>query len=132
MAASPFGLKKAIDLGMIAGPRIWPSGAMMSQSGGHGDFRLPTDLPASPESFAYSERIGATEIADDPGTVRRRVREQLALGASQIKLMAGGGVASSYDPQSCMLPSKLRKIGAPTSRCMPTLLAQYSKPSQPA
>jgi imidazolonepropionase-like amidohydrolase len=93
-----FSLKKAIDLGMVAGPRIWPSGAMISQSGGHGDFRLPTDLPAPPDSFTYAERMGATEIADDPATVRRRAREQLALGASQIKLMAGGGVSSTYDP----------------------------------
>ena len=93
-----FGLKKAIDLDIVFGPRIWPSGAMISQSGGHGDFRLPTDLPAAPDSFTYSERIGAAEIADDAATVRRRVREQLALGATQIKLMAGGGVASSYDP----------------------------------
>jgi imidazolonepropionase-like amidohydrolase len=93
-----FGLKRAIDSGVIAGPRIWPSGAFISQSGGHGDFRLPTDLPAAPDSFTYAERIGATEIADDPGTVRKRAREQLALGASQIKLMAGGGVSSHYDP----------------------------------
>lgn len=93
-----FGLKKAIDTDLVAGPRIWPSGAMISQSGGHGDFRLPIELPAAPDSFTYSERVGATEIADDASTVRRRVREQLALGATQIKLMAGGGVASSFDP----------------------------------
>jgi imidazolonepropionase-like amidohydrolase len=93
-----FGLKRAIDAGVTAGPRIWPSGAFISQSGGHGDFRLPNDLPAAPGSFTYEERIGATEIADDPGTVRKRAREQLALGASQIKLMAGGGVSSHYDP----------------------------------
>lgn len=93
-----FGLKKAIDLGIVVGPRIWPSGAMISQSGGHGDFRLPTELPAAPDTFSYTERIGAAAIADDPATVRRRAREQLALGASQIKLMAGGGVSSSYDP----------------------------------
>jgi imidazolonepropionase-like amidohydrolase len=93
-----FGLKRAIDAGVTSGPRIWPSGAFISQSGGHGDFRLPNDLPAAPGSFTYEERIGATEIADDPGTVRKRAREQLALGASQIKLMAGGGVSSHYDP----------------------------------
>ena len=93
-----FGLKAAIDAGIVAGPRIWPAGAMISQSGGHGDFRLPIELPAAPGDFTYAERIGATEIADDADTVRKRVREQLALGASQIKLMAGGGVASSYDP----------------------------------
>ncbi len=93
-----FGLKKAIDTGIIPGPRIWPSGAMISQSGGHGDFRFPTDLPAAPDSFSYSERIGAAAIADDPATVRKRAREQLALGASQIKLMAGGGISSAFDP----------------------------------
>src|ERR1700729_3331767 len=42
-----FGLKRAIDAGVTSGPRIWPSGAFISQSGGHGDFRLPTDLPAA-------------------------------------------------------------------------------------
>jgi imidazolonepropionase-like amidohydrolase len=93
-----FGLKKAIDEGILAGPRIWPSGSFISQSGGHGDFRFPTDLPAAPGSFTYSEKIGAAAIADSPDDVRKRVREQLALGASQVKLMAGGGVSSTYDP----------------------------------
>jgi len=93
-----FGLKRAIDAGLAVGPRIWPSGAMISQTGGHGDFRLPTDLPAAPEAFGYAERIGAAAIADDEATVRKRAREQLALGASQIKLMAGGGVSSHFDP----------------------------------
>lgn len=93
-----FGLKRGIDEGLVAGPRIWPSGAFISQSGGHGDFRLPTDIPARPGDFTYGERIGATAIADSPDLVRKRVREQLTLGASQIKLMAGGGVASSFDP----------------------------------
>ena len=71
---------------------------MISQTGGHGDFRLPTELPAAPGSFHFTERIGAAAIADDADAVRRRAREQLAQGASQLKLMAGGGVASSYDP----------------------------------
>ncbi len=93
-----FGLKQAIDAGLVPGPRIWPSGAFISQTGGHGDFRLPNDLPARPGDFTYSERVGAAAIADDPDTVRKRAREQLALGASQIKLMAGGGVTSNYDP----------------------------------
>ena len=93
-----FGLKRGIDLGLVPGPRIWPSGAFISQSGGHGDFRLPNDLPAQPAEFTFSERVGAAAIADSPDLVRQRVREQLALGASQIKLMAGGGVASPFDP----------------------------------
>lgn len=93
-----FGLKRGIDTGLVPGPRIWPSGAFISQSGGHGDFRLPNDMPARPDDFGYTERINAAAIADSPDVVRKRAREQLALGASQIKLMAGGGVASSYDP----------------------------------
>lgn len=92
------GLKRAIDMGLVPGPRIWPSGAMITQTGGHGDFRLPNDLPAAPDAFVYTDRIGATAIADDEGTVRKRAREQLALGATQIKLMAGGGVSSNFDP----------------------------------
>jgi imidazolonepropionase-like amidohydrolase len=92
------GLKRGIDAGLVPGPRIWPSGAFISQSGGHGDFRLPNELPARPGDFSFSERVGAAAIADSPDAVRKRTREQLALGASQIKLMAGGGVASSFDP----------------------------------
>jgi imidazolonepropionase-like amidohydrolase len=93
-----FGLKRGIDAGMVAGPRIWPAGAFISQTGGHGDFRLPNDLPAQPGDFTFSERVGAAAIADNADVVRQRAREQLALGASQVKLMAGGGVSSSYDP----------------------------------
>jgi imidazolonepropionase-like amidohydrolase len=93
-----FGLKRGIDRGLTVGPRIWPSGAFISQTGGHGDFRLPNELPAAPGDHSYSERVGAAAIADSPDMVRQRAREQLALGASQIKLMAGGGVSSSYDP----------------------------------
>ncbi len=93
-----FGLKRGIDTGLAVGPRIWPSGAFISQTGGHGDFRLPNEMPARPDDYGYTERVNAAAIADSPDVVRKRTREQLALGASQIKLMAGGGVASSYDP----------------------------------
>jgi imidazolonepropionase-like amidohydrolase len=98
MGGPVFGLKRGIDAGIVPGPRIWPSGAFISQSGGHGDFRLPNEMPARPDDFSYSERIGGGFIADSPDLVRRRTRELLALGASQIKLMAGGGVSSNYDP----------------------------------
>jgi imidazolonepropionase-like amidohydrolase len=98
MGGPCFGLKRGIDAGLAAGPRIWPSGAFISQTGGHGDFRLPNDFPARPGDYTFSERVGGAAIADDPDTVRRRAREQLTLGASQIKLMAGGGVSSVYDP----------------------------------
>ncbi|WP_255502117.1 amidohydrolase family protein [Algoriphagus sp. AK58] len=94
-----FGLKQAIDAGVVSGPRIWPSGAFISQTGGHGDFRLPNDVPSDASNgLSYAERINAAAIADSPDAVRLKAREQLMLGASQIKLMAGGGVSSIYDP----------------------------------
>ena len=61
-------------MGLVAGPRIWPSGAMISQTGGHGDLRLPNELPAPPGSFSFSERIGAAAIADNADSVRQRAR----------------------------------------------------------
>ena len=94
-----FGLKQAIDKGITKGPRIWPSGAFISQTGGHGDFRLPNDIPSDPDrGLSYAERINAAAIADNPDAVRLKTREQLMKGASQIKLMASGGVSSVYDP----------------------------------
>jgi imidazolonepropionase-like amidohydrolase len=94
-----FGLKQAIDQGAVTGPRIFPSGAMLSQTSGHGDFRLLNALPRMPGDPAdYTERTGVAAIADGRDEVLRRTREQLMKGASQIKIMAGGGVASPYDP----------------------------------
>jgi imidazolonepropionase-like amidohydrolase len=94
-----FGLKRAIDDGVIVGPRIYPSGAFISQTSGHGDFRFSFEVPRLPGSqLSYSEVEGIAAIADSPDEVRLRTREQLRGGASQIKLMAGGGVASPYNP----------------------------------
>ncbi|MFK0382787.1 amidohydrolase family protein [Agrobacterium sp. NPDC090273] len=94
-----FALKRAIDENRVAGPRIYPSGAMVSQTSGHGDFRMRTDLPRQPQSdLSVAETAGISAIADGEAEVLRRVREQLMLGASQIKIMGGGGVSSSFDP----------------------------------
>ena len=94
-----FGLKRAIDEGLIVGPRIYPSGAMISITGGHGDFRQLFEVPRRVGGpLSRAEQIGGTMIADSPDEVRMRVREQLMLGASQIKLTAGGGVASPHSP----------------------------------
>ncbi|MFA7437372.1 amidohydrolase family protein [Castellaniella sp.] len=93
-----FSLKQAIDQGLVRGPRIYPSGAMISQTSGHGDFRLRYELPAIPDVLGHAEKAGFASIANGVPMVLQRVREQLMLGASQIKLMAGGGVASPYDP----------------------------------
>ena len=99
MGGPALGLKRAIDEGTVAGPRIFPSGAVITVTSGHGDFRQPFEVPrtlGAPPS--RGEQLGAAMIADSPDEVRVRVREQLMLGASQIKLTAGGGVASPHSP----------------------------------
>ncbi len=94
-----FGLKRAIDEGVMIGPRIYPSGAFISQTSGHGDFRFLFELPRTLGGpLSHSEIEGVAAIADSPDEVRLRAREQLRQGASQIKLMAGGGVASPNNP----------------------------------
>jgi imidazolonepropionase-like amidohydrolase len=94
-----FGLKRAIDEGVMLGPRIYPSGAFISQTSGHGDFRFSFELPRTLGGpLSHSELEGIAAIADSPDEVRLRAREQLRQGASQIKLMAGGGVSSPYNP----------------------------------
>jgi imidazolonepropionase-like amidohydrolase len=94
-----FGLKRAIDEGVVAGPRIYPSGAMITVTSGHGDFRQPFEVPRTLGSArARMEQIGGSLLADSPDEVRLRAREQLLLGATQIKLTGGGGVASPHSP----------------------------------
>ena len=93
-----FSLKKAIDEGLVKGPRIYPGGATISQTGGHGDFGGYTDVPRIPGQLSYLERSGLTIIADGADQVLLRTRELLRQGATHIKVMAGGGVSSSYDP----------------------------------
>jgi len=94
-----FGLKQTIDDGVIPGPRIWPSGPMISQTSGHGDFRNINQRPVSLGGLIdHSEVIGATIIADGKDAMLVAVRETLKRGASHIKLTAGGGVSSSFDP----------------------------------
>ena len=93
-----FGLKSAIDSGIIPGPRIFPSGAVITVTSGHGDFRQLSELPRTIGTLSRMEQIGASMVADSPDEVRLRVREQLMQGASQIKLTAGGGVSSPFSP----------------------------------
>ena len=94
-----FEMKKAIDAGTAKGPRIYPSGAMISQTSGHGDTRLPNEK--SRRFFGQpskGELMGVNFIADGVDEVLTATRENLRYGATQIKVMAGGGAATAYDP----------------------------------
>jgi len=94
-----FGVKRSIDSGKTLGPRIYPSGAMISQTSGHGDFRMPSDRSRRfGGQITRGELMGIGFIADGRDEVLTATREDLRAGASQIKVMAGGGAASAYDP----------------------------------
>lgn len=93
-----FALKQAIDSGMISGPRIYPSGAMITTTGGHGDFRPFTDIPRSVGQISKVETIGGFAIADTEDEVRLRVREQFLQGAVQVKMVGSGGVSTPRSP----------------------------------
>ncbi|MCT8158623.1 metal-dependent hydrolase family protein [Pseudoruegeria sp. SHC-113] len=93
------GLQKAIDRGKAVGPRIYPSGPVISQTSGHGEHRVynephPNFMGAQPSFFNQHVEF----LADGVPEVLRATREALRMGATQIKVMAGGGVSSSVDP----------------------------------
>ena len=86
-----FGHKAALEKGLFVGPRMFVSGKILSQTGGHGDHRGRAD------TCTCSSTIGISIIADGVDEVRRAVRENMRQGADQIKIMAGGGVSSPGD-----------------------------------
>ena len=91
-----YGHRQALEEGLFAGPRLFISGRAISQTGGHGDFRARVDHP---EPCACSHMLnGIGRIADGVPAVRHAVRDEIRLGADQIKVMASGGVASAADP----------------------------------
>ncbi len=90
------GLAEAVEQGLVRGPRLFPSGQALSQTGGHGDMRPRT---RSVVACACCEGgAGLARIADGVAECRRAARDELRKGATQIKIMASGGVASPWDP----------------------------------
>lgn len=90
------GIQESLDAGLIQGPRVFRSGRVLSQTGGHGDTHPPASQPHL--CACHIESTQFAHIADGPDAVRRAVREELKAGAHQIKVMAGGGVATPSDP----------------------------------
>jgi len=87
------GFREAQRQGLIPGPRMFVSGCTLSQTGGHGDSRLPTEIRSPSQDLAGV----ATRICDGVDEVRRGAREQLRRGADFIKVMGGGGCMSPGD-----------------------------------
>ena len=94
-----FAFKQAVDAGLAQGPRLFVSGRALSQTGGHGDMRGRSDFLDPAATCSTCVRVGAlARVVDGVDAVRRAVREELQMGADQIKIMASGGVASPTDP----------------------------------
>jgi imidazolonepropionase-like amidohydrolase len=91
-----WGLAEAVAQGLVPGPRLFPSGQALSQTGGHGDARPRTRSVTTCACCEYG--AGISRIADGVDECRRAARDELRKGATQIKIMASGGVASPYDP----------------------------------
>lgn len=89
------GLAKAVRLDRVPGPRIYPSGGFISQTGGHGDVGRWNDQPGSPN---YLSANGFSYMVDGADEIMKAVRTNIRSGATQIKIMGGGGVASEFDP----------------------------------
>jgi imidazolonepropionase-like amidohydrolase len=90
------GLAEAVEEGLVRGPRIFPSGMALSQTGGHGDTRPRTQSVVSCACCEGGANL--SRIADGVTECRRAARDELRKGATQIKILASGGVASPYDP----------------------------------
>lgn len=89
------GLAKAINAGLLNGPRLFPSGGFLSQTGGHADTGSFTDEIGAIDPLEFH---GFGFITDGVPEVQKAARMNLRAGATQIKIMAGGGVASEFDP----------------------------------
>jgi imidazolonepropionase-like amidohydrolase len=99
MSGNSFSLKAAIDRGIIDGPRIFPSGPMISQTSGHSDHRFDahdTRMVSGEKNTLM--KYDMVQIADGRAEVLRAAREALRRLASQVKIAVGGGVSSSSDP----------------------------------
>lgn len=113
MSGNTFSLKRAIDGGLIEGPRIYPSGPMISQTAGHADPRMVTERsPAQGGRYSPLMDLGYMTVADGVPEVLKATRENLRRGASQIKIAVGGGTGTESDPLDVaeFTPEEIRAV----------------------
>jgi len=91
-----WGLAQAVERGLIRGPRLFFAGRVLSQTGGHGDLQARGE--SGPLCACQIRTSGFSHVADGVSAVRKAAREELRRGATQVKIMASGGVASPSDP----------------------------------
>lgn len=93
LSGADFGLAKAQAEGLLEGPKLHFCGRALSQTGGHGDMRLPGE-DHEPNGRGC---CGIGRVADGVDAVRAAARDELRKGANHIKIMASGGVSSPTD-----------------------------------
>lgn len=109
-AGGDWGIKQAVEDGLIKGPRMFIAGRALTQTGGHGDMRMRTE---DQEPCGCGHALAFTgRIADGVDAVRKAVRDELRKGADQIKIMVSGGVSSPHDPleRNQYSPDEIRVI----------------------
>ena len=102
IAGNTLGLKKAINEGQLPGPRMYTSGPALGPTGGHSDWSPRT---AEPGHKDYQQKVGNTHVIDGRAEWLKAARWNLRNGADFLKVMAGGGVASEFDPLHLQSPS---------------------------
>ena len=99
LSGNSFSLKRAIDEGILKGPRVYPSGPMISQTSGHSDHRTDAQGPATLEfEPSVPMKYFHVAVADGRDEILKTVREVLRRRASQVKIAVGGGTGSYADP----------------------------------
>ena len=89
------GFQRAINAGLIKGPRIYPSAAFIGPRGGHSDFQPFTGQPGNEGQMGY---LNMGREADGVDAILKAARNNFRMGASQLKVMQSGGVTSAFDP----------------------------------
>ena len=96
LSGADYGIKAAVQTGIVDAPRLFISGMAITQTGGHADFRRKTQ-----ERVECTHASGAAfsgRVADGVPEVIHAAREELRKGADFVKIMVSGGVASQTDP----------------------------------
>lgn len=102
IAGNSIGIKRAINKGILPGPRVYTSGPAIGPTGGHSDWGSRV---AAPGEENYQIKVQNTHVVDGRAEWLRVARWNLRNGADFLKVMAGGGVGSEFDPLHLQSPS---------------------------
>lgn len=133
VGGADIGLASALKDGLLEGaPRLFYGGRVISQTGGHGDFRPGDHALENTHYCGCACHVDALAvIADGADAVRKAVREELRRGASHIKLMASGGVASPTDPlERCQFSDEEIRVAVDEATRAGAYIATHCHPAE--